>query len=92
MLQRIRGVAERNDNAYEKITGHGAAQKLSTEFNVLLMVVHHTKKGKVDDAIDSVSGSFGVSGAADGSIIIGKEGDVVKIESRMRDIPELNLK
>jgi hypothetical protein len=92
VLQRIRGNSERNDNAYEKdYRIMGAIQKQSTELNVLIIVVHHTKKGKVDDAIDSISGSFGVSGAADGSIIIGKEGDVVKIESRMRDIPEFEF-
>jgi hypothetical protein len=92
VLQRLRGIAEKNDNAYEKdYRIMGAIQKLATEYNVLTIVVHHTKKGKVDDAIDSVSGSFGVSGAADGSIIIGKEGDVVKIESRMRDIPEFEF-
>lgn len=92
VLQRIRGDEKRNDNAYQadyKIVG--AIQKLATELNVLILVVHHVKKGKVDDAIDSINGSFGVIGAADGGIIIGKDGDVVKVESRMRDIPDFEF-
>ena len=92
VLQRVRGAVERSDNAYQidyKVIG--AIQKLSSECNVLIIVVHHLKKGRVDDAIDSISGSFGVSGAADGAIIIGKEGDIVKVESRMRDIADFEF-
>jgi hypothetical protein len=92
VLQQVRGKIERTDNAYQmdyKVVA--SVQRLAWEFNVLILVVHHTKKGKVDDAIDSINGSFGVSGAADGAIIIGKEGDVVKIESRMRDILEFDF-
>jgi len=92
VLQRVRGTIERSDNAYQvdyKIVG--AIQKLAAELNVLIIVVHHTKKGKVDDAIDSINGSYGVIGAADGGIIIGKSGDVIMVESRMRDIPEFDF-
>jgi hypothetical protein len=92
VLQRVRGTVERSDNAYQadyKIIG--AIQKLTAEFNVLIIVIHHTKKGRVDDAIDSVNGSFGIAGSTDGSIIIGKDGDVVKIESRMRDIADFEF-
>lgn len=92
VLQRVRGLVDKNDNAYQvdyKLVG--AIQKLATELNVLILVVHHVKKGKVDDAIDSISGSFGLIGAADGGIIIGKDGDVMRIESRMRDIPDFEF-
>ena len=92
VLQRVRGVQDRNDNAYQidyKVVG--AIQKLATEHNVLIIVVHHVKKGKVDDAIDSINGSFGVIGAADGGIIIGKDGDTVRVERRMRDIPDFEF-
>jgi len=87
VLQRVRGTSNRNDDAYQvdyKIIG--AIQKLSVECNVMILVVHHTKKGRVDDAIDSISGSFGIAGATDGSIIIGKQGDVMHVEGYMRDI------
>lgn len=92
VLQRIRGTVERSDNAYQidyKVIG--AIQKLAAELNILILVVHHVKKGKVDDAIDSINGSFGVAGAADGAIIIGREGDIVRVESRMRDIADFEF-
>jgi hypothetical protein len=92
VLQRIRGTQDRSDNAYQvdyKVVG--AIQKLAIEHNVLIIVVHHVKKGKVDDAIDAINGSFGVIGAADGGIIIGRDGDIVKIESRMRDIADFEF-
>jgi hypothetical protein len=92
VLQRIRGVESRTDNAYQQdYKVLGAIQKLATEKNVLIIVVHHTKKGKVDDAIDSINGSFGVAGAVDGSIIIGKDGDVMRVESKMRDIMDFDF-
>jgi hypothetical protein len=92
VLQRVRGTQERTDNAYQvdyKVIG--AIQKLASELDILIIVVHHVKKGKVDDAIDAINGSFGVIGAADGGIIIGKDGDVVKVESRMRDIADFEF-
>jgi hypothetical protein len=92
VLQRVRGKVERSDNAYQidyKVIG--ALQKFAAGFSVMILVVHHVKKGRVDDAIDSVNGSFGVAGAADGAIIIGREGGIVRIESRMRDIPDFEF-
>jgi len=92
VLQRIRGVELRSDNAYQtdyKLVG--AIQKLCAEHSVLSMVVHHIKKGKVDEAIDSINGSFGVIGAADGGIIIAREGDIVSASSKMRDITEFEF-
>jgi hypothetical protein len=92
VFQRVRGVLERNLDAYQqdyKIMG--AIQKLANELNVLIVVVHHTKKGKVDDVIDSISGSFGISGAVDGMMIIGKEGDMMRVQSKMRDIRDFEF-
>ncbi len=88
VLQRVRGTVERSDNAYQvdyKVVA--ALQKLAVTYAIAILIVHHTKKGKVDEAIDSINGSFGVIGAADGAIIIGKEADVMRVQSAMRDIP-----
>lgn len=92
VLQRVRGTVERSDNAYQvdyKVVA--ALQKLAVQNSVLILVVHHTKKGKVDDAIDGISGSFGIIGAADGAIIVGKEGEVMRAQSTMRDIPDFEF-
>lgn len=92
VLQRVRGKADRSDNAYQSDYKFvGAIQKLAIEYGILIIVVHHVKKGKVDDAIDSFSGSFGVMGAADGGFAISKEGDVMVVESFMRDTPNFKF-
>ncbi len=92
VLQRVRGTVERSDNAYQvdyKVVA--ALQKLAVTYAIAILIVHHTKKGKVDEAIDSINGSFGVIGAADGAIIIGKEADVMRVQSAMRDIPSFEF-
>lgn len=92
VLQRIRGTINKSDNAYQvdyKIIG--AIQKLCAEHSVLSVVVHHTKKGKVDEAIDSINGSFGVIGAADGGIVIAREGDIMRATSMMRDVEDFEF-
>jgi hypothetical protein len=92
VLQRIRGTIDKSDNAYQvdyKIIG--AIQKLCAEHGVLSVVVHHTKKGKVDEAIDSINGSFGVIGAADGGIVIAREGDIMRATSMMRDVEDFEF-
>lgn len=92
VLQRVRGAVDKTDNAYQvdyKVIG--ALQKLAVDCAILIVVVHHTKKGKVDDAIDSINGSYGVIGAADGGIVIGKDGDRMRIQSNMRDIPDYDF-
>jgi len=43
---------------------------------LLLLVVHHTRKGKVDEPIEAISGTFGIVGAADAFIVLSSaEGD-----------------
>ncbi len=92
VLQRIRGTIDKSDNAYQvdyKIIG--AIQKLCAEHGTLAVVVHHTKKGRVDEAIDSINGSFGVIGAADGGIVIAREGDIMRATSMMRDVEDFEF-
>ena len=40
---------------------------------ICLIVVHHTRKQKADDAFDMISGTNGLLGAADGAFILKKE-------------------
>ncbi len=92
VLQRVRGTVDRSDNAYQvdyKIIG--AIQKLCAEHGCIAVVVHHTKKGRVDEAIDSINGSFGVIGAADGGIVIARDGDIMRATSMMRDVEDFEF-
>ncbi len=50
---------------YENIM---AIKRLADDKETSIMVVHHFRKTASDDAMDNFSGSFGLTGAADGLI------------------------
>jgi hypothetical protein len=52
---------------YEAITG---LQKIGSEWGIAIVVLHHDRKSDADDAFDTVSGTLGLTGAADTILII----------------------
>lgn len=48
-------------------------KKFSDEHHICLLLVHHTRKQTADDSFDTISGSNGLLGAADGAFILQKE-------------------
>lgn len=51
---------------------------------LLLLVVHHTRKGKVDEPIEAISGTFGIVGAADAFIVLSSaDGDPNKAQAHI---------
>jgi AAA domain len=76
------------DNQYEAdyhaIEG---LQALASEFQAAIVVVHHTRKGGSDgDPFEKVSGTLGLSGAADTTFILDRDGNGATIYGRGRDI------
>ena len=93
-LQKIRG--NENDkysysNDYDVIT---ILKEIADRHNICILVVHHTRKQEATDIFDTISGTNGLLGAADGSLIINKN---KRAESRAtmavsgRDIPYQEL-
>jgi hypothetical protein len=68
---------------YDALTG---LQKLARDLAIAILVVHHTRKADSDDLIDKVSGTFGLSGAADTVIVIEKAGSGWLFDVRGRDV------
>ena len=48
-------------------------KRFADSSGVCLMLVHHTRKQKADDAFDMISGTNGLLGAADGAFLLQKE-------------------
>lgn len=72
-LQKVREVGGDNysyANDYQIIT---RLKSFSDAYGICLMVVHHTRKQKADDAFDMISGTNGLMGAADGAFLLQKE-------------------
>jgi len=65
-------------------------QSLAMETGVAIVVVHHTRKsGAEADPFEKVSGTLGLSGAADTTIILDRDQNGVTLYGRGRDIEEI---
>jgi predicted Zn-ribbon and HTH transcriptional regulator len=73
-LQRIRGVHKGNSTAYQVDYEEIAALKqIADRHGVALVLIHHLKKAAEVDPLDMVSGSVGISGAADAVWVLTRE-------------------
>jgi len=88
MFKPARGAKENMYEAdYHAIKG---LQALASEFQVAIVVVHHTRKGGSDvDPFEKVSGTLGLSGAADTTIVLDRDQNGATIYGRGRDIEEI---
>ena len=86
-LERIRkpanGKAPLYSADYEAVTG---LQKIALEYGIALVVLHHDRKSDADDAFDTVSGTLGLTGAADTILIIKRRPNGAVLYARGRDI------
>lgn len=72
-LQRIR---ETVHDRYSYASDYDVVTKLtafSGKYNICILVVHHTRKMESDDSFDTISGTNGLLGAADGAFILQKK-------------------
>ena len=60
-----------NDNLYLATQSHQLNDGLDN--NVCLLLVHHTRKQQSDDCFETISGTNGLLGAADGAFLLQKE-------------------
>lgn len=86
--------ASKQGNQYEQDYEHmGEVKQAVDEIACSSMVLHHCKKGASDDVLEEISGTMGLSGAADGSIVLtrSRNDNDAKIFITGRDTPELEL-
>ena len=65
-----------------------ALQKLATEAQLSILVLHHQRKMGADDLIDTLSGTLGIGGAVDAILILGKDDTGNFLYGRGRDLEE----
>jgi AAA domain len=73
---------------YAAISG---LQNLASKYNVGIIIVHHDRKSEADDVFDTVSGSLGLSAAADTILIMKRQAGAVTLHVRGRDIEEAEM-
>ncbi|MCB1502638.1 MAG: AAA family ATPase [Bauldia sp.] len=92
VLAMFKAIAKRHDQTlYEAdYLAIKELQALAMETGVAFIVVHHTRKsGAESDPFEKVSGTLGLSGAADTTIILDRDQNGCTLYGRGRDIEEI---
>lgn len=70
-LAKVREAAKgRGDGYAEDYKAVATFQEFASETGVAILIVHHTRKAEADDPYDTVSGTLGLTGAADSVLIM----------------------
>ncbi|WP_288586579.1 AAA family ATPase [uncultured Methylobacterium sp.] len=64
-------------------------KRLADETSIAVVVVHHTRKMAAEDPFETVSGTNGITGAADTILILDRGGQGTTLYARGRDIEEI---
>ena len=89
-LERFRKPADSKQQLYAADTQAVASlQKIAIKYGIAILVLHHDRKAEADDPFDTVSGTLGLTGAADTILILKRQPDGgVVLHARGRDIEE----
>jgi hypothetical protein len=79
------------ENSYEAdFAAISSLQRIATHFRVAIVVVCHLRKSQEEaDPFEKVSGTMGLSGAADTVLILDRDGQGTTLYGRGRDIEEI---
>jgi hypothetical protein len=81
-----------NQDLYSVDYAIGATlQKIALDYKIALVVIHHTRKVQSEYALDDVSGTTGVTAAADAVFVLKKNIYGAELNITGRDIEEQNL-
>src|SRR5215203_6764405 len=74
ILKRVRPRTSPNRSIYEAdYEALEAMQRLAAKYEVSILVVHHLRKQGAADPLDEISGSTGLSGGADGVLVLKRD-------------------
>jgi AAA domain len=93
-LARVRPPRSSKGNIYDDdYTAVASMKELADHYRVSILVIHHLRKMTAEDPMDTVSGSLGLTGAADGIVILEREAGLGdgKLVITGRDVEEQEL-
>ncbi len=89
-LAKVRSGPQGKETAYEADYREvGSLKALTDETGVAIVVVTHTRKMEADDPFDTVSGTLGITGAADAIMVLKRDGQGVTLHATGRDVAEI---
>lgn len=89
---RVRGARRGKETDYDSDYRQAAMlQSIASKHNLAVIVIHHTRKMAADDPFDEVSGTRGLTGAADTVLVLKRDGTTQQpvIYGRGRDLEEV---
>lgn len=92
VFAKVRGAGSNRESQYESDYKFAAKlQALAIGHGVAVVLVHHTRKQESDDPFDAVSGTRGLTGAADTVLVLKKDPGSQQpiLYGRGRDLPEI---
>lgn len=91
-LAKVRGARSKEESTYDgDYRALGDLQKLAGQKGVAIVLVHHVRKMDADDPLDTVSGTTGLTGAADTVLVLNRTSQGVTLVGRGRDIEEIDV-
>jgi len=89
-LAKVRGSRDERDTSYDAdYRVMKDLHSLASEIGIAIVLVHHVRKMDADDPLDTVSGTTGLTGAADSILVLSKGANGVTLYGRGRDIEEI---
>ncbi len=91
---KFRPIYKTQGSQYDQDYQHGTAVKeVADKYAAAALALHHTKKAAVEDVIDEISGTLGIAGSADGTLVLkrarGESDGTISITGR--DVDERDL-
>ena len=89
-LEKFRPIQNGKSAAYSAdYAAVAGLQKIASKHRIAIVINHHVRKMEADDPFDTVSGTLGLTGAADTIIILKRHAGAVTLHARGRDIEEM---
>ncbi|SFT21980.1 AAA family ATPase [Methylobacterium sp. yr668] len=90
VLNKVRPAMKGNEGIYDyDVRSLAGLQALAAEFGIAIVVVHHTRKAEAEDPFDCLSGSTGLTGTADTTLVLARNSQGTTLYGRGRDIEEV---
>ena len=89
VLNRVRPAQGKSEGIYDyDVRCLSGLHALAGEFGIAILVVHHTRKAEAEDPFDCLSGSTGLPGTADATLVLARDSQGTTLYGRGRDIEE----
>lgn len=90
VFARVKGVKRPKETDYDADYRQAAKlQALASRHGLAVVVIHHTRKMSAEDPFDEVSGTRGLTGAADSVLVLKRDGGTPILYGRGRELEEV---